>query len=236
MKHLINEEYSKWLKKYKKQARDNTTLRIAQELINALPTRTSVKALIDLLAPHTTDHPEAEQEEPFLVYGPINFYATLLHWNNYLHKVEEKHQKAIKLLAGTANNPKTASLLFVLKQLMNEPIVLLNSHILKLLNLICDDSFYKMLRIISGLQSPKGQLIKPQTQFQTVQENVVALLNAHRASIEEDRPIWHSINNLLELALHLYKEDMHLVEIDLADDEEEESIKPQVKESLCIIV
>jgi hypothetical protein len=235
MKHLINAQYCTWLKRYKKLTKNPQTLKIADELLCSIPTTLTTQELINLFAPYTKPiHSNPADVKPNPVYGPIEFYSTLLTWQSQLKTLQTLQQNALATIAIIKpQSPTTIPVLSTLTELITEPLVLLHTEGSKLLCLINHSNFKEIIKLLTPLKITEPTKY---TSFHYNKEYCHYLLLALRTEIKEGDKTWVQANQLLELILDLYQEYNALVEIDLDCEESEEPPLERKKEHGCVII
>lgn len=235
MKDLINTQYCNWLKRYRSHTKHQQTLKAADELIHNIPTALTPAALLDLITRYTSATPSpATDTLPKVLYGPIEFYTTLLAWQKQLKTLQNLQQNAfIQIRSIKPNSYLPIPVLTTLHDLNSEPLVILHTEGSKLLCLLNHNSFPEIIKRLTSLE-----IEEPITssKFHFNKQYCHNLLIALHAQPQESDKVWHLTSQLLELIKSLYHEHNALVEIDLDYEEPEEAPKKQQEEKPCVIL
>ncbi len=227
MKNLINEQLCIWLKQYARQATDKTIQKTALELIDTIPSAVSLIELIQLFKPYT----QLENS-----YGPIYFYSTLLDWQKLLEERLKSQKAAIARVQEIDSQPKIARLLLMLKELLEEPLILLNVQVPHLLKLINHEHFTALIDFLAQQKIERPQYSSSTTEFAKNRIFGEQVLEVLTKKTEENNSNWHQAYNLIQTALSFYNEDMHFLEIDLGYEELLTEVESPQKEDKCVIL
>lgn len=103
-------------------------------------------------------------------------------------------------------------LLSLLQEIIQEPTVLAHGRISSLLDVLCQEQLPEIIDYLVNLEevplpeiAPKGSFFAQKISTPQ-QARCIALLRNLAAAINENSPIWHQANSLLQNALLLYSE------------------------------
>lgn len=143
---------------------------------------------------------------------------------NYIEQIQKKYEQAITILGelektvllehenASAIVYAKKQLIRVLQEIMQEPKVLAHERISSLLNVLCQEQLPEIIDYIVTLKevplpeiAPKGSFFA-QKKLSYQQAQCIILLGNLAAAINENLPLWHQANSLLQNALLLYGE------------------------------
>ncbi|MDI1351780.1 MAG: hypothetical protein PSV35_03275 [bacterium] len=203
MKNHLHQVFIQKLEQYRK---DISIKKNAEKLIHEIQQTNSFDALLSLLTAY---------KNKFSPYGSISLTATLMDWENYLQEIKNNHDLAIKTINFIQSSDKTTPLIEFIKELLTSPTLLLHIKINVLLHSL-NNNFAQLLNFIINIkqidapQNPQRGSFASLKPFNYNHECTISLLNNIAANIQENNPLWHDANSLLQTSLGMYH-DLHYV-------------------------
>jgi 23S rRNA maturation mini-RNase III len=196
----INTTYIDYLRKIaiKNATMHQTAMRLIQEIAQA----TTIEQLITVFTEGVPDENDRD-------------FCTLINsWKESLKKTVENHREAKDILNSLEMTQDNTKLITLLKDLINEPRLLLHNTMPSLLNILCKQALPLIIEYIVGLKqvevpsqktSPKGSFFARENP--TLDEQAcIALLANLSAAINDKNAQWDNANGLLQTALIIYSE------------------------------
>lgn len=218
MSNFLNKQYIVWLENYSEKNNNYSVRFIVNSLITNLKKANSIKEVQDLLQPYFLTEEENTEKERSELYGPINLHSQCAIWNHQLKNILKSCAEANEILCALHSESEVLPLRLFLQLLVNKPKLQLNTRILELTRIICDENFPDVLRFVAQLKDipisdpvqkpPRSGDFAALAIERPELGDCVALLNklCAKTNFDAQNSTWERANGLLQKSLLAYRD------------------------------